>query len=84
MLQYMQLPLDADDEDVTECCCDSPCTSARTNGWFCPSRISIARKCPGTGQIFKYPKGQTVALDWFVYSKISTIYIVVQLEESSL
>ena len=69
MLQYMQLPSDADDEDIPVCCCDPPCVNAGAKGWFCPSRLSIARKCPATGKTFKYPKGQIVSLEWFAYRK---------------
>ena len=58
-------PLDADDEDIPVCCCDSPCMNAGAKGWFCPSRLSVARKCPGSRKTFQYPKGQSVSLEWF-------------------
>lgn len=69
MQQHMQLPLDANDEDVPVCCCDSPCTNHAAKHWFCPPCLSIARKCWATGKSFEYPKGRTVPLEWFAYKK---------------
>ena len=46
-----------------------PCATTWMEEWFCPARISIARKCPRTGRKFQYPEGHTITLDWFAYRK---------------
>ena len=65
----MSLTSDVNEEDVPPCCCEMPCATTWMEEWFCPARISIARKCPRTGRKFQYPEGHTITLDWFAYRK---------------